>query len=100
MGGEPSPGTDGDGQRHPGLNDMGDISRDEFNRLYETLDGGFRGIHDRLDRQNGRIGQTEQKIAVLEATTGQSKKTTAALGGGVGLFAVGAIEAFKAWFHK
>lgn len=34
-------------------------SREEFNRLYETLDRGFTGIHNRMDVQNGRVGKAE-----------------------------------------
>lgn len=34
-------------------------------RLYETMDAGFKGIHDRLDAQNGRVGKGEVADAEL-----------------------------------
>ena len=44
---------------------MADISRQELDRLYQTLDDGFRGVHSRLDLQNGRIRTAEIKIALM-----------------------------------
>ncbi len=34
-------------------------TREEFARLYQTIDDGFRGVHSRLDVQNGRTGKLE-----------------------------------------
>lgn len=79
---------------------MSDISRDEFERLYQTIDAGFKGVHERLDTQNGRVGRVEQKVAVLEDRSNGSGKGAAVAGGGVGLFVVAAFEAAKAWLTR
>ena len=50
---------------------MGEISRDEFNatmiRLYQTIDSGFAGTHERLDVLNGRTGRNEVDVGRLDA---------------------------------
>ena len=43
-------------------------NRGEMDRLYRTIDDGFRGIHERLDKLNGRTGESERNIAALAAT--------------------------------
>ena len=72
---------------------MTDISRDEIDRLYQTLDAGFSGIHARLDRMNGRVGELETDVAVMQAT--HPKGAAAAWGGGIAGAIVGLVEAAK-----
>ena len=40
-------------------------SREEFERLYTSMDAGFKGIHDRLDTLNGRTGKGEVSDAEI-----------------------------------
>lgn len=42
------------------------IDHDEFNRWMELLRDDIHGVHDRLDRLNGRTRENEQAIAVLQ----------------------------------
>ena len=70
-----------------------DIQRSELDRLYTTLDEGFRGTHARLDLLNDRTRAAEHKIAVLEATAPAAK--SAAWGGGFGAAVVGLAEAIR-----
>lgn len=46
---------------------MAGPTREEFDRLYTTIDEGFRGTHERLDVLNGRIGKGEVAFAVSDA---------------------------------
>lgn len=69
---------------------MADISREELERLYHTLDAGFTGVHSRLDELNGRTRAAESKIAVLE-----DRGHPAAWGGGVGALIVSVLEGIK-----
>lgn len=50
---------------------MTHLTRDEFKgfteRLYQTTDDGFRGVHDRLDMLNGRTLKGEIAHAELKA---------------------------------
>lgn len=50
---------------------MTHLTRDEFKgfteRLYQTTDDGFRGVHDRLDTLNGRTLKGEIAHAELKA---------------------------------
>ena len=69
---------------------MSEISRDEFNRLYQLVETGFQGVHSRLDHLNGRTRTTEQKIAVLE-----DRSDGRWWGGALGGVVVTVIEAAK-----
>lgn len=69
---------------------MADISREELDRLYHTLDAGFSGVHERLDELNGRTRTAERKIAVLE-----DRGHPAAWGGGIGGALVAVVEGLK-----
>lgn len=71
---------------------MADISREELDRLYKTLDDGFKGVHSRLDRVNGTVGEHTVKIAVLE-----ERAHPAIWGGGVGA-CVAAVAEIGRWF--
>lgn len=66
---------------------MADISREELDRLYQTLDAGFSGVHSRLDELNGRTRKAENAIAILE-----DRGHPAAWGGGLGAVIVGIVE--------
>lgn len=46
-------------------------------RLEKGVEIGFGGVHDRLDRLNGRIASAEQKIAILEDRAGHAMTRTA-----------------------
>jgi hypothetical protein len=76
------------------------IEREEFNAWMQLLRGDIAGVHDRLDKLNGRTRANEADIAVLQATqAGPSRDTAArwtALGSGVGAVLAGAL----AWFTK
>ena len=72
---------------------MSEISREEFQRLYDTIDDGFRGVHVRLDRMNGRIGTAETDIAVLQEKSSAAR--SAAWGGGIGGVMIGLVESVK-----
>ena len=82
---------------------MPEISRDEFNRLYDAIKDGFKGTHERLDDLNGRTRVNETEIAVLKATqapgTPFQKSKTAAYGVGGGAVLLGLFEAIKAFFQ-
>lgn len=69
---------------------MADISREELDRLYHTLEVGFSGVHSRLDRLNGQVGKHEAQIAVLE-----DRGHPAAWGGGIGGLLVAVVEGAK-----
>lgn len=45
---------------------MAEISREELDRLYHTIDAGFSGVHSRLDTMNSRVGKAEIAIGVLQ----------------------------------
>lgn len=60
---------------------MADISREELARLYQTLDDGFRGVHARLDKLNGTVGDHGEAIAVLEDRG--TRDPLARVGGGI-----------------
>lgn len=42
------------------------IERDEFFRAMDKIEAGLSGIHERLDRQNGRLRDAETDLAVLK----------------------------------
>ena len=71
---------------------MADISRDEFDRLYTTIDDGFRGVHARLDRMNGDVTDAKVQIAELKVI---APKGAAVAGAGAGSVLVGLVEAVK-----
>lgn len=71
---------------------MADISREELERLYQTLDAGFNGVHSRLDELNGRTRKAENAIAVLE-----DRGHPAVWGGGIAGM-VAAIAEIGKWF--
>jgi hypothetical protein len=57
-------------------------SRAEFDRLYEHIDNGFRGVHDRLDTLNGRTrkievdsGQIHTRLHNVEKEVFQRRRT-------------------------
>lgn len=69
---------------------------DEFQ--FRVLQDGINGINARLDRQNGRLGEAEQAIAVLEDRSEREKGTaskwggiTGSLGGLIGGFLAGLL---------
>lgn len=84
---------------------MADISRDEIDRLYTTMDQGFRGVHTRLDMSNGRLGKAETEIAVLKdrsektskQATDQAQFAGAIWGSVVGAVVAGVFEGIR-WF--
>ena len=67
-----------------------DVSRDEIDRLYKTLDDGFAGVNARLDRLNGVIGDHATELAVLK-----DRAHPAAWGGSLGAAVVGLVETLK-----
>ena len=69
---------------------MAEISRDEIDRLYKTLDDGFSGVHSRLDRLNGAIGEHTAELAVLK-----DRAHPAAWGGAIGGFVVSVVETIR-----
>lgn len=77
---------------------MGEISREEFARLYTTLDQGFKDVNARLDLINGRILDHATKISAnttrLEAIEGD-QKSGALLSGGVATLIVGVVEGVR-----
>ena len=53
---------------------------------FQTLQKGIDGIHDRLDRMNGRVSESEQEIAVLKDRSDRAEKQGGlfgAIGGGI-----------------
>lgn len=55
---------------------MGDpITRDEWNRLLQTIDQGFAGVNARLDRQNGRLGEAEYHIGILSDRSNSDRQS-------------------------
>lgn len=64
---------------------MGEISRDELQRLYESLDKGFAGVHARLDTMNGRVAANTTEIAVLKDRGDRTNDPMARLAGGVAI---------------
>lgn len=92
---------------------MADISREELDRLYHTLDLGFQGVHSRLDTLNSRTGKAELAIAVLQDRAELNKNAIASLqeranghgaaailGGGMASVVVGIAEGLKWWFSR
>ena len=69
---------------------MTEISRDEIDRLYKTLDDGFAGVNARLDRLSGAIGDHATELAVLK-----DRAHPAAWGGGIGGLMVGLVESVR-----
>jgi hypothetical protein len=49
------------------MNDVEGPNRSEMERLYHTMDDGFRGVHSRLDQLNGRTLKGEIADAELRA---------------------------------
>lgn len=62
----------------------------------QYLRQGIDGINERLDAQNGRIGLTEKKVAVLEDREGDARLSGTKWGAGVG---AGAAAALTALYH-
>ena len=68
---------------------MGDLSREEFynalSGLSKAMDGGFEGIHDRLDRLNGKTESQGNRLTAVETKiderTGAGGKQGAMAGG-------------------
>ena len=57
--------------------------KDELDRLYDLMEKGFSGVHDRLDRLNDRTRTAEQKLAVLEDRGVRSRDHGARWGAGL-----------------
>jgi hypothetical protein len=79
---------------------MADISREEIDRLYTTMDQGFRGVHTRLDLSNGRLGKAETDIAVLKDRAERTATSGAVWGSGVGAAVAGLLEGLHWWLGK
>jgi hypothetical protein len=54
---------------------------------------GIDALNVKVDRQNGRIGVTEQDIAVLKDRSTEARTTGAVWGGGIGAGAGAAVAA-------
>lgn len=85
-----------------------EISREEFyhalSALTRSIDSGFAGTNARLDRINGRVGATENKITAIETLMDErdkqaGKDNTARAGGFIGS-AVGAAALIWQWISK
>ena len=74
------------------------ISREEWNRLYETMTKGFADINTRLDRQNGRLGDAEQELAVLKDRS-EDVKVSRWIDRGVGAAIAAILGAKEFWFR-
>lgn len=86
---------------------MADLSPREIDRLYEAIDHGFKGVHERLDALNGRTREAEKQIAVHETQIADLKHRpepspqhgrAVAYGAGTSAAIVAVAEAVKAWF--
>lgn len=78
---------------------MGDpITRDEWNRLIQTVDRGFEGLNNRLDRLNGRMGDTEQEVAVLKDRSDDTVRQRW-IDRGVGTLIAGMLGIKEFWFR-
>lgn len=67
---------------------------------FKILQDGISGIHARLDRMNGRLGEAEEEIAVLKDRSDRSERQGGifgAIGGGI---VAGAIFVIKALLGK
>lgn len=74
------------------------ISREEWNRLYEAMTKGFTDINTRLDRQNGRLGEAEQELAVLKDRS-DDVKLNRWIDRGVGTFIAAVLGVKEFWFR-
>ena len=78
---------------------MGDpITREEWNRLYESMEKGFSGLNARLDLLNGKTQQHTADIAVLMDRSDDAK-TARWIDRGVGTLVAGLLGAKEFWFR-
>lgn len=55
-----------------------DVTRAEWDRLYQTLEDGFQGVHARLDTLNKRTGASEIEVAILRDRSDRAEQTAVA----------------------
>ena len=67
---------------------------------FRVLQDGINGIHARLDRQNGRIGEAEGEIAVLKDRSDRAERQGGIFGAIGGGAVTGAIFIVKALMGK
>ena len=60
------------------MSDDNAVTRAEWDRLYHTLEDGFKGVHARLDMLNTRTGATEIELAVLRDRSNRTEEHAAA----------------------
>ena len=67
---------------------------------FRVLQDGINGIHARLDRQNGRMGDAEEAIAVLRDRSDRAERQGGILGAICGGAVSGIILTVKALLGK
>lgn len=72
------------------------VDRDEFRQWMSVLRDDIKGVHVRLDAQNGRTRTLENKVAVLE-DRGEHAKDPKARWGAVGAGFAGLVGALYQW---
>ena len=60
---------------------MADINRDEFENWMQVLREDIHGVHERLDKLNGRTRTMENAVAVLQDRGADGRKQGAISGG-------------------
>lgn len=71
---------------------------DEFQ--FRVLQDGINGINSRLDRQNGRLAEAEQEIAVLQDRSDRAERQGGIFGAICGGVVTGIIFVAKALMGK
>lgn len=67
---------------------------------FQTLQKGIDGIHARLDRMNGRVGDAEQELAVLKDRSDRAEKQGGMFGAIAGGIVTGVMFAIKSLLGK
>lgn len=67
---------------------------------FQTLQKGIDGIHARLDKLNGRVGENEQEIAVLKDRSDRAERQGGLYGAMAGGLISGVVLTVKAWMGR
>ena len=67
---------------------------------FQTLQKGIDGIHARLDRMNGRVGDAEQELSVLKDRSDRAEKQGGMFGAIAGGIVTGVMFAIKSLLGK